>query len=106
MNKWTWCFLLAALVLGMTGCQGVRRPYSPYAGPGPCPPQAVQPGLGTPNWLHPGPAPYQQQRAEKFDPYPETDSSPTIVGARPREYDAPAAETTRARRKPWEWFNW
>ena len=29
--------------------------------------------LAPPNITHPGSAEYQQKRAEKFDPYPETD---------------------------------
>lgn len=55
-------------------------------------------GMGRPNWLHPGPAAYQQKRAERFDPYPEPDVAPEVVGGRPREFQKPAPEPERARR--------
>lgn len=55
-------------------------------------------GMGRPNWFHPGPAAYQQKRAERFDPYPEPDVAPEVVGARPREFQKPAPEPERARR--------
>lgn len=54
-----------------------------------------------PNWLHPGPASYQQAQAQRFDPYPEVESGPAIAGGRPREYDKPLAEPARARQLPW-----
>ncbi len=50
-----------------------------------------------PRWLHPGPADYQQQKAVRFDPYADNDAGPTVVGARPRDYDKPLAEPARAR---------
>jgi len=75
-------FLLAAVVaVGAAGCTSVS----------------------TPNWLHPGPAPHQQSRAERFDPYPQNESGPEIVGARPREYQKPPPEVSRARWLPWSW---
>ena len=53
--------------------------------------------LARPNWFHPGPAVYQQARAEQFDPYPENEPGPAIVGGRPLEYEKPIAEPLRAR---------
>ena len=52
---------------------------------------------GRTNLFCPGPAAYQQRRAERFDPYAERETGPEIVGARPREYDRPVAEPARAR---------
>jgi hypothetical protein len=49
--------------------------------------------LARPNWLNPGPVGYQQQVAERFDPYPEDDLGPPIVGGRPREYEIPRPPT-------------
>jgi hypothetical protein len=70
-------------------------------------------GLAPPNWFHPGSAEYQQSQAQQFDPYPETDPGPTIVGARPLEYDKPPAEVLRVQPPrdqlrpgwlPWNWW--
>lgn len=57
------------------------------------------------NWCHPGPAPYQQARARQFDPYPENDLGPPVVGGRPLSFGKPRAEPTRARRQS-NWFGW
>ena len=56
-----------------------------------------------PNWLHPGTAQAQQARALRYDPYPENESGPPMTGDRPREYETPPPEPSRAR-----WFlgNW
>jgi hypothetical protein len=59
--------------------------------------------MAGPNWQHPGTAPVQQSRAERFDPYPENEIGPPIVGARPREFQQPPGETSRARQTPWSW---
>ena len=56
-----------------------------------------------PSWLHPGSASVQQNRALRYDPYPENESGPAMVGARPREYDKPPPEPSRAR---WKIGNW
>ncbi len=56
---------------------------------------------GGTNLFCPGPAAYQQRRAERFDPYAERETGPEIVGARPREYERPVAEPARARWLPW-----
>jgi hypothetical protein len=53
------------------------------------------PSFGKPNWFHPGPAPYQQERAKKFDPYSEY--GPALGESRPRSYDAPPPEASRGR---------
>ena len=74
--------LLATLVaVGVGGCQN----------------------LGRPNWFQPGTATQQRGQAEQFDPYPENELGPQIVGARPREFQKPPPETTRARWLPWNW---
>lgn len=51
----------------------------------------------TPRLRGPGSAPYQQARAEVFDPYPPNDVAPEIVGGRPLDYQVPANEVTRSR---------
>lgn len=56
-----------------------------------------------PDWMHPGSAPVQQARALRYDPYPENEPGPALVGARPRAYDKPPPETSRAR---WTLGNW
>lgn len=58
---------------------------------------------GRTNLFAPGPAPYQQRQAERFDPYAEKESGPEVVGARPREYQKPPSEPSRARWMPWSW---
>ncbi len=90
MNKRQSVALAVILVVGISGCRG----------------------LVPPNWSHPGPAQYQQAQAERFDPYPENEPGPKIVGARPLEYEKPPAEVLRvqpsinpfqARWLPWNW---
>jgi hypothetical protein len=58
-----------------------------------------------PRLLHPGPAGYQQANAEEFDPYPQNDVGPEILGGRPPDYQIPPNEVTRARQQqpvgPW-----
>jgi len=58
---------------------------------------------GRTNLFSPGPAPYQQRQAERFDPYAEKETGPEIVGARPRDYQKPPSEPSRARWMPWNW---
>ena len=50
-----------------------------------------------PNWCSPGTARQQQLIAEQYDPYPENDIAPAVVGGRPLGYMNPPAETLRAR---------
>jgi hypothetical protein len=51
--------------------------------------QAGCSNVSTPNLVHPGTEEHQQARAYIFEPYPENGPGPTIVGARPREYQDP-----------------
>lgn len=59
------------------------------------------PPFDTPNWLDPGPAAYQQRRANRWDIYPETDNVGDMDGARPREFATSNPEPTRARWSFW-----
>jgi hypothetical protein len=52
--------------------------------------------IAPPRVLHPGPAEYQQSRAQVFDPYPLNDVGPYVAGGRPLQYDVPAPENERA----------
>jgi predicted small lipoprotein YifL len=54
-------------------------------------------GMERPRLFHPGPAAYQQKKAERFDPYADNDIGPEVVGARPRDYQKPIPEPSRAR---------
>jgi hypothetical protein len=86
-------FLVLGMVVGggIAGCQSVTPP----------------------NWLHPGTADFQQSQAQQFDPYPENEPGPKIVGARPLQYDKPPAEVRRVQPPkdplsaswlPWNWL--
>ncbi len=79
MSRYTW--ILAALLMGvgLSGCSSISAP----------------------NWCHPGTAAQQRARAERFNPYPETEIGPNITGARPREFEQQIAEPARAR-----WTSW
>jgi len=59
--------------------------------------------IAPPSWSHPGSEAVQRRRALRYDPYPENEIGPPVVGVRPREYDKPPPEASRAR-----WFlgNW
>ncbi len=81
MGKLSSVFLAAVVAAGLVGCRSVSPP----------------------NWFHPGPAAHQQSRAERYDPYPENEPAPQIVGARPREYQKALSEPSRARWMPWGW---
>lgn len=50
-----------------------------------------------PRWGSPGPASYQRYVATQFDPYPQADVGPEVVGGRPRDYAVPPDEVTRSR---------
>jgi len=56
--------------------------------------------LAPPNILHPGTEANQQARAQMFEPYPDNEIGPPVVGGRPREYQEPRAEVTRALQRP------
>jgi len=65
--------------------------------------------LAPPTIFHPGTADYQQARAERFDPYPENEPGPRIMGSRPPGYERPMAEVDRARQPsppPWYRSGW
>jgi hypothetical protein len=53
--------------------------------------------MSPPDLFNAGPARYQQMRAQRFDPYPENDIGPEVVGGRPLGYQKPVAEPSRAR---------
>ena len=53
--------------------------------------------LAKPDLTHPGSTTAQQNRAVRFDPYPESTSGPAMTGVRPREYENPIAEPAQAR---------
>ncbi len=53
--------------------------------------------IRTPHLFHPGPAGHQQRNAVQFDPYPQIDMGPEVVGGRPRGYLLPPEEVERAR---------
>jgi hypothetical protein len=59
--------------------------------------------IAGPDWFHPGTAAAQQKRALRYDPYPENDSGPSTAGTRPRDFDIPPPEPSRAR---WEDGKW
>jgi hypothetical protein len=50
-----------------------------------------------------GDAAMQRFEAQRFDPLPEPDVGPEIVGARGREYERPVAQPSRARWDPRTW---
>lgn len=60
-------------------------------------------GLDRPRWFNPGPAEYQQRQAVRFDPYPDNDIGPPVVGGRPPSYSTQPPEVTRARWTRGQW---
>lgn len=69
-------FLCGLLLLaGVSGCQNMGRPA----------------------WLNPGSATAQQERAERFNPYPENNVGPDTVSTRPPGFEHEYAEAQRAR---------
>ena len=54
-------------------------------------------GLPRPLLAPPGPIRYQQNNASFHDPYADNDAGPEVVGARPRDFQKPAAEPVRSR---------
>ncbi len=80
--KRPWLFAASALgIFALAGCRDIA---------GPC-------------WLRPGAAQSQQNRALRYDPYPENEAGPAMIGVRPRGYQKPPPEPSRAR---WELGNW
>jgi hypothetical protein len=73
--KKLWSVVLGtAFLAGIVGCRNLARP----------------------SVLHSGSAPQQQRRAQEFDPYPENDAGPTVLGSRPLGYKHPRSEVDRA----------
>ena len=60
--------------------------------------------VAKPSLVYPGTANYQRLRADRFDPYPENDLGPEIVGSRPRDFEKPKDEVRRARWNPLGWM--
>jgi hypothetical protein len=75
MNKIPSFGLLALIIIGLAGCQSTSPP----------------------SLTHPGSAKAQQNQAVRFDPYPENEMGPAMVGVRPRAYENPIPEPARAR---------
>ncbi|HVC98073.1 MAG TPA: hypothetical protein VND64_30665 [Pirellulales bacterium] len=84
--RWFGFWVLIALAAGCTGPNGERRE-------------------GWPRLFGPGPADYQRQRAQRFDPYadPNMSNDNNMQDARPRDYQLPPAEPTRDRWQPGRW---
>lgn len=57
--------------------------------------------FGTPQLFGAGSAQYQRQRAQQFDPYPDTNVGPSVAGGRPDGYTAPAPEAARGHQNQW-----
>lgn len=53
-----------------------------------------------PRWFNPGPVAYQRAEAERYDPYPDPNMGPEIIGGRPLSYEHPAPEPERGRWNP------
>jgi hypothetical protein len=90
MRRLGFAIMGMAMVAGLVGCRNLQPP----------------------NWFQAGPVEYQQSQAQQFDPYPEIEPGPEIVGARPLEYDKPPAEVLRVQKTrnpleaqwlPWNW---
>lgn len=56
-----------------------------------------------PTWYPRGTVQQQQYEAQRFDPLPEPDTAPEIVGARGREQQFPVAQPSRSRWDPRTW---
>ena len=69
---------LIALTVALPTCSGCTGPNA----------------LGLPNLAHPGTEAKQQARAQGWEPYPENDVGPPVVGGRPREYQDPPSSFT------------
>src|SRR5262249_53957731 len=62
---------------------------------------SVPPPWDMPDLTNPGPAAYQQRRANPWDIYPETAVGPALDGARAREFATSNPEPARARWSFW-----
>ncbi|MDA7977642.1 MAG: hypothetical protein MPJ50_02595 [Pirellulales bacterium] len=68
-------------------------------------------GTQQPSLAYPGSVEYQQHAAQVHDPFPGVGTGQEMLGARPRDYDAPYSETRRVQadrwlRSPWNPANW
>ena len=52
--------------------------------------------VATPTLAPQGDTAYQQYNAQRYDPFPEPDTAPEIVGARGREYEKPISSPSRS----------
>ena len=75
MYRKTQLIVLISIALAFAGCKSVAKP----------------------DLYHPGTAVTQQNTAQRFDPYPQTEISSGMSDTRPRDYDKPVAEPVRAR---------
>jgi hypothetical protein len=57
--------------------------------------------FGKPQLFGPGSAKAQRDRAQRFDPYPDTNIGPAVSGSRPDGYTAPAPEPARGHFNQW-----
>lgn len=73
-----WSVPFSLLLAVVAGC------YSPY--------------IRTPNFAHPGTAAEQRADAERFDPYPDPDAGPAVLGGRPPGFTRPLTDTEWGRR--------
>ncbi len=53
-----------------------------------------------PNWGPPGTVAEQRNRAVLYDPYPNNDLAPPIMGGRPPGFEQPRAEATHLQDSP------
>ena len=62
-------------------------------------------GFGLPGWYESRDVGQQRVSAQRFDPYPQNDTGPPVVGGRPHDYQDPVAEPSRARWNPNTWLD-
>jgi hypothetical protein len=75
MFKFPRLLFVTFAVLSIVGCQSTAKP----------------------DLRHPGSMQAQQNRAVRFDPYPENEPGPALTGVRPKDYQNPIQESARAR---------
>jgi hypothetical protein len=73
MARAAWAVFFAALLTVTAGCQ-----------------------VSLPRWLRPGTVDRQQDKAVLYDPYPDNELGPEIVGGRPREYQQQVPTSVRS----------
>jgi len=75
MPRFAGLLLTAVVAFGLAGCGHVRWP----------------------RLVGPGPIAVQRYEALEYDPYPENDLGPPVVGVRPPGYEEPMPEPARSR---------